>query len=216
MGIPGRALWVWEEALSIKPIFHLSSIAISARLDPESTRFLCQGLRLNKTLDMLDLSGCYVRDDGCTSLANALGDNASLRELHVCNCGITNEGLEVLLNCFREENESVEVLHAEGNNAQVCGDSGNLLELYLDENDLNAKGVVKMANALKETKLNVLSVANNRMEDYLVTRLLSGMHDSRELRKVDVRGNKVYRRPYLRGVEVLTGTKPVRFPDKWY
>ena len=95
-----------EVMLSNTSLTELNLANCSIVVSEDNGPVLTEMLRRNNTLKVLDLSGNSVTESGCHYIATGLKDNASLRELHLFNCGLANRGVEGLstgLNDYIEE-----------------------------------------------------------------------------------------------------------------
>eukprot|EP01052_Picozoa_sp_SAG31_P014965 SAG31_NODE_947_length_10828_cov_3.713953_10_plen_420_part_00 len=121
--LPAGALWVWEELPLDKQLRQsMQHLVISVPLGVEGCRFLCEGLRTNSTLQVLELHRCFLRPAGTVFVANMLAANDSILELSLNDCCVRDEGLATLVSRGLVDNSRLERLELQGNG--LTGRSG--------------------------------------------------------------------------------------------
>ena len=120
----------------------------------EGTRFLMEGLRKNSTLQVLELTGCFIRPAGCVFVANMLSANDTLLELALNDCCIRDEGLITLVDKGLADNSRLERL-------ELCGNGLTGTRMGAE----GKSGFQRLCGWLKEPDcaLRTLSLSRNRL-----------------------------------------------------
>lgn len=123
----------------------------------ESIIRLMEGLKLAKSLQILDLSHNKFKADGCEALADALALNAKLKQLNISECDMGPSGMTSVMKGLGA-NVSIEALMAGDNGfgdegaeavASMLKVNNRLRHLDLQENGIGLGGMVEIAAALK-------------------------------------------------------------------
>jgi hypothetical protein len=206
-----QALWVWEE-LPTEPSLRrcLERLVIGVPIGVEGARFLCEGLRRNSTLEVLELRNCFIRPAGCVFVANMLSANDTLLELELADCCVRDEGLVTLVEKGLVDNTRLEKLTICGN--ALTGRSGagetktgfqklcawlnepdcNLRELSLRRNRLGFAAARELTTMLKtNTVLERLDLAENLLFSDAVYRLASACIGHESLLSIDLSGRRL-------------------------
>jgi Ran GTPase-activating protein (RanGAP) involved in mRNA processing and transport len=131
---------------------------------------LANALKLNRTLEQLDLYQNLIGDEGAIAIAEALLHNTSLTFLGISYNNLASAGLTAIVKMLEINSTltdvnigghriSIEVMHTI---AQMLKINGTLVRLYLHESDTDNKGALILADALIPSKpLSYLSLNDN-------------------------------------------------------
>ncbi|XP_017785358.1 PREDICTED: leucine-rich repeat-containing protein 34-like [Nicrophorus vespilloides] len=175
-----------------------------------STPYFCSSLRMdignNRSLKSLDISG--VIPISCwhftlpPQLADQMGElvkmNETLIEMHLQKCNFDGHDMELLL-LGLERNTTLRLLDLGHNRINNYGgevlsrwliNGPNLLGLNLAGNMIGNIGAKALAKAIPETKLRLLDLSMNRIEDELLCKILHSLKKKYRIRMVFLWGNK--------------------------
>ena len=135
---------------------------------------LSKAIRVNTTLQKLDLSHNKISDDGAAAISDSLEINKSLQELNLLMNTIANEGAKKIAKAI-QVNKALQKLDLSYNNisddgAAAISDSlrinTSLQELNLASSDITNKGAKKIAKAIQVNKaLQKLDLSYNNISD---------------------------------------------------
>lgn len=74
----------------------------------EGCKYISNGLKLNKTLQVLNVKGNIIGDDGCILLADSLYNNKTLKELDISLNAIGSPGFQSI--CEVMQTTNIEIL----------------------------------------------------------------------------------------------------------
>ena len=112
---------------------NLNGIAVNG------AKSLGKAISVNSSLEVLDIGGNSIGDEGVAHIANALQTNTTMKALIVFECGISDKGAESL--------------------ARALSVNSSLEELNISFNHIGDEGVAHIANALQtNTTMKVLDV----------------------------------------------------------
>lgn len=153
----------------------------------ESTICLMEGMKINKTLAILDISQSIVGLEASDSISKMLLMGSRLKQLVMSECYIGPEGASMLMRAL-QTNAALEVLVLGDNNIQDVGADAlaNMLKVNniikridIQENSISNVGMLAISNALKINRSlaflgeKLLSIAIvNYIAPHLVTYIL--------------------------------------------
>ena len=149
------------------------------------------GLYYNR-IRYLNLSSWNISDAGATVLAQALHQNASLKELNLRKNNISDAGATAI--------------------AQALHQNASLKELHLSENNISDAGVTDLAQALhRNSTLKTLNLRHNNVIDVGATALAQTLHHNSTLEELYLHGNDGIGEEGTRQlVQVLTVNKSIK------
>jgi Ran GTPase-activating protein (RanGAP) involved in mRNA processing and transport len=142
-------------------------------IQQEGAYHLSELLKANISLTNVDLSNNDIQKEGCQFIAQCLMENTSLVELNLGNNNIGDEGSKYLSEGLKW-NKSLKKLSLPKNAIGSQGltylcesigsnNSGSLNDLNLQDNLIDAKGVISLVNVLKENKnISRVDLGNNK------------------------------------------------------
>jgi Ran GTPase-activating protein (RanGAP) involved in mRNA processing and transport len=161
---------------------------------------IADGLRINATLQEVDLSGSGLGDAGIEVLVRGLCQNSTLQTLALCDNGITATGVRVLVNLFMDRSgitdlvlscnqigyEGVSLLaNALGRNAMR-----QLQRLHLDTCTLGDDSLAALASAIKRNDtLLLLSMEGNQFGSPGLLALAWSLPEIKALQRIDFTWN---------------------------
>lgn len=168
-----RAFWTWEFLVQRACTMRLLCIE-QVDLGAGPLEWLCKGLRIHQTIQVLHLIGTHVGPAGAKMLRNVIAQNQSLVEIAFDMCALHDAGLDEI---------------AEG----LCSHSGSLESLSLQKNYFTSRRLGKLVTTLcsadYDLSLTHLDLSGNKIGSpgaNEVGRIIgSGAHKLREIRIVD-------------------------------
>ncbi|KAL0992650.1 hypothetical protein UPYG_G00096200 [Umbra pygmaea] len=163
-------------------------------------------------LEILRLSGCLVKEEGCASLASALKSNPYMRELDLSNNDLKDAGVKLLSAGLEDPECKLETLKLsfcgvteEGCShlASVLKLNSHLKELDLSNNDLKDAGVKLLSTGLEdpECKLETLRLSGCLVTEEGCASLVSALRlNPSHLKELDLS----YNHPGDSGVTLLS------------
>jgi Ran GTPase-activating protein (RanGAP) involved in mRNA processing and transport len=177
----------------------LKHLRIQDHLDTRQIEALSKGLKVNTSVEILDLS--RSRFDSFTILANGLKENACLKELKLRSLGLSDDHVGEILTALKNhptlESLDLSFNHCRhvGNLAEFLDERKSIRELSLGYQNLwqapkfDVRG---LAQALRtNTTLKILSLSRNKLTDVDARLLAEGLHDNSTLESLDVRENNL-------------------------
>jgi len=96
MGLTAHDATVVAEILKSKTSVTKVDLSLNKEIGDEGAKALAEALKVNTTLEYLQLAGCGIGDAGAAALAEALRFNTSLTELRLYKNGIGEQGKQLL------------------------------------------------------------------------------------------------------------------------
>ncbi|RUP48439.1 hypothetical protein BC936DRAFT_144557, partial [Jimgerdemannia flammicorona] len=141
----------------IASYIHSACSSVDKGIDEEGGRALAKALKMNRSLQNLDLWKSDVGENGASALAEALKTNTSLKNLDIKENGIGKDGASALAEVLKM-NMSLQILDLGRNCIGDIGASAlveslktntSLQNLDLSLNNIGEKGARALAEALK-------------------------------------------------------------------
>ena len=126
------------------PLCHLKKLDLSHTIIDDEITILANALRTNKTLKLLKLRGCGIRDQSAMALGNALENNNVLKALQLdANLHVTSEGWRRFSACLQNTNSALD-------------------RLSIQECSIDDESMAELASALaNNSTLKILELCNN-------------------------------------------------------
>ena len=146
----------------------------------------------NCSLLRVDMSCRKIHTNTETKLASLLFNNRKLQKLCLNHCLLTSSQVAEIANALKTHtdikslrlhcNNITDVLNVADNIGQVLLKNQSMQKIYIGQNRLQAKGVIKILEVLKQLhNLNELSIGSNN-----ITNSISDITDSEEIRLYDL------------------------------
>jgi Ran GTPase-activating protein (RanGAP) involved in mRNA processing and transport len=157
-----------------------------------AVRSIADGVSRNRTLKLLDLSGCGLDDQGISVLANALASrNASILELNLSSNNFTSVGVRALVD---DNIEAVKIL----------------TKLCLSDNPIRREGATILADSLCRNampSLKQLDLFCCHIDNDGFVALVSALEQNTSLQILDLKYNIIIDRGYMALAESLPNIK---------
>jgi Ran GTPase-activating protein (RanGAP) involved in mRNA processing and transport len=147
------------------------------KLGDSAVGVVMEGLKLNGSVEVLDLSSNAISDTGCQRIADMLQANSRVRSLLLAHNKIRSTGAQSLATALLDK-KRFRKLDLTGNKlrdggatafAEILQKGAGLQELDLSRNEINHGGCRAIAKALETNRsLNTLNLANNLMGEAFV------------------------------------------------
>ncbi|XP_065888158.1 protein NLRC3-like isoform X3 [Dysidea avara] len=147
----------------------------------------------NCNLQVLNIEGNSIRDDGISVMMDGLQYNKTLTELDVSECGLSAKGASCVGRFLK--NCNLQVLNIGGNS---IGDDGisvmmdglqynkTLTELHVYNCGISAKGASCVGRFLKNCNLQVLNIGRNSIGDDGISVMMDGLQYNKTLTELHV------------------------------
>lgn len=143
------------------------------RLGVEGARYISEALKVNTTLKKMWLFGNGIGSEGTKHISEALKVNTNFNELYLYRNNIGDGGANFIAGVLMDENCKLETLNLEGN-------------------DINPKGIMYIADALKFNKtLKVLYLHNNNIGNEGLKYILDALNYNKTLTKLALNGSGI-------------------------
>eukprot|EP00981_Chlorochromonas_danica_P003770 scaffold691_cov181-Ochromonas_danica.AAC.23 len=172
----------------------------SCAILPEAFAILCEGLKNNKSLYLLDLRDNPMDTTCGKYLAEVLTCHPRLKEVNVNSCGLGRDGCQAVFQAL-SSNATLETLSI---NANQCSDIGceavssclrtntKLRYLDLQENNITVIGATLLARGLARNRALVfLGLQWNILDDEAAIKLAEGLTTNNTLRGLHLLGTAV-------------------------
>ncbi|MCP3140484.1 DUF924 family protein [Pyxidicoccus xibeiensis] len=167
------------------------------QIGPEGISHVCDALMQDSKVTSLWLKRNPLKAAGMRPLAGLLRHNRTLAVLDLVNCGLLDEGLEVLLGALMGQ-----------------GANKTLKHLYLGTNGITAASAPRIARFLREDcALESLYLSCNRLGDEGVAQIAEGLAANRSLTRVSLASNRVGPQGAAALAEALTGHPSIALLD---
>lgn len=168
-------------------------------VDPKGVRAIALALTDNSMVKILNLTDNFLTDDACYHLGEMLKINSTLEELNMSGCKIKSSGAQRLLRGLAR-NWSLKILNLDKNElgddgaehvAKAVAWSLHVEELYLSYNRIEARGASALAGALEtRCKLIKLNLSwNNFTAPGPTYCLLTKLGESETIQEIDLSWN---------------------------
>ena len=148
-------------------------------------------------------------------ISDCLQVNKKIIEVNLCNCRVTNEGIEVLVQAV----EDSATLHSLDISNNVISDDGllfisnflkinTLCKMNLSDNELRDEGTKKLSKAIKvNTTLQDLNISKNKIADDGAKGLTKAIQVNRTLQELNISKNLISNNGVMRIVEACTNNR---------
>ena len=173
-------------------------------------------LRANPQLEILNLSGCLLGDEGATEVAVSISNHPSLSSLDLSNNAIGNAGAIAIAKAL-DENGSIEELNLAENAIDIAGairiavtlEIHSLKSLILNSNPIGDAGVKALAKALEiNPSLVILAIRDAKVGVEGGTELARVLETNQSLKILDISKNNMVETgnapPFARAIEKNT------------
>lgn len=183
-----RSLYLCNNTLSIDSIVGLTSpVRVHDTLHQLSLKFsrlndlaistLCEALKFNKSIEILDLEGNAITSDGARALSLVLDSNTPLKTLNLKENQIGDKGVKHLADIILSgKNTHLEILNLSKNNigsdgAKIYANSlmnvtNNISEIFLNDNNIGNIGISPLLELCeKNQNIKILRLENNGIND---------------------------------------------------
>ena len=162
------------EALKVNPRPSWLILAVFFGRGPIDTGGACEIAELlkeNSSLEILDMRGNAIGDDGVTALGRALEVNSTLRSLELASSNSSSIGISALANSLKV-NSALRVL-------------------VLDSNEIDDAGIRELGNALRvNSTITKLSIHFANFGDDGVVALAKGLEENSSLTHLNIPSNR--------------------------
>ncbi|XP_041352669.1 leucine-rich repeat-containing protein 74B-like [Gigantopelta aegis] len=186
------------EHLDITPVSyflrHINDKHITMRyhnLSPDEVKAIALVLKDTVNVETLNISGNYIKDDGCYAMCRMLEENDYVVEIGLADNKLTNVSAEYLCQMFRV-NSGIKKLDLSGNEFDdaVAEQFANMLESnkYLKELDLSKNKFDQVAGAIlgpaigSNDLLDVLDLSWNRLRQKGAIAIAKGIKENMRLK----------------------------------
>ena len=142
----------------------------------EGAKMISEAIKMNKTLQKLQITHNSISDDGAAAISDGLKCNSSLQELNMSFNKITNEGAKMISEAIKMNNtlQKLQITHNSISDDGVAAISdglkcnSSLQELNMSFNKITNEGAKLIAEAIKvNTTLHTLHLWGNNNDDAL-------------------------------------------------
>mmetsp|Transcript_2216 Transcript_2216/g.3492 ORF Transcript_2216/g.3492 Transcript_2216/m.3492 type:complete len:341 (-) Transcript_2216:196-1218(-) len=163
---------------------------------------LCEGMKQNKSLTILDVSHNHFGQDGCEAIAEVLATNTSIKLKHllISECELGPDACVSMIKGLHS-NASLEALVIGDNNIGNVGAEAiaamlkvnvRLKQLDIQENEISDEGMEAIASALKTNRvLNFLGIQWNPISNTAAGPLSEALSGNNILRAIHILGTNI-------------------------
>ena len=158
---------------------------------------LSQMLKINKSLVVLDLSGCGVTDVTAQHIASGLAENKTLQALNVNSDQLGIDGAGYILQCL-QQNETLKVLRVFDLQIQITSAP---LTLSITAGTSKKPSLALLVSTLVHntsieklqmfTGTGVLDLSECSITDAMVKKIAAGLMENSSLKQLDLSGNEI-------------------------
>ena len=156
---------------------------------------IAEVLKVNTSLQCIDLGMCSIHSSGMITLAETLKENKTIQSIMLCYNGIDPDGIDALASALAV-NRTLKKLDIDSNNSGPVGfrsladalkENTTLQEINIKSNGLCDIGVVAIADMLKvNTSLRVLQLGYNQCKHIGIIALAESLKINATLRELDI------------------------------
>ena len=166
----------------------------------EGLKIIAEAIRVDETLQGLDISHNRISDSGVAVLSSCLKNNSTLKELDLSWNRITNKGAKEIAEAIKVNAtlQKLDISHNSISNDGViiiseCMKSNNTLqELHLSWNRITGKGAKKIAEAIQvNTTLLKLDISHSSVSDDGVMIISDCLKSNNTLQEIDLSWNRI-------------------------
>jgi hypothetical protein len=172
----------------------------NCRADSNSIEKLCEGMKGNKSVIVLDISENKINSGGGMAIAEMLSVNTRLKHLIMNSCDVSVEGGITIFQSL-QNNISLEILSITDNDLgdESCESLASLLKVnqklkYLDisENGIGYEGTIALSKAfIKNRTLTVLGLQWNDLNNDCAKKIGEVLQVNNTLKVINVLGNQI-------------------------
>ena len=167
----------------------------------ESIDSLCRALSVNSSMRMLNMSGCHLTISHCVCLGQLLRHpiHCQIEVLDLGGCGLTNDGVGEVVSGL-SDNHSLRELDLSWNQigsesavavATMLKTNSSVARLELESCGIGSSGGVELGAALERNKtLRDLDLSENELGDDGVRGLSAGLENNSSLKELRLDGDK--------------------------
>ena len=172
----------------------------SEKITSYEAKMIGEAIKVNKTLQKLDINNNSISDDGAAAISDGLKCNISLQELYMSNNMITSEGAKMIAEAIKV-NKTLQKLDI--NNNSISDDGAvaisdglkcniSLQELYMSYNMITSEGAKMIGEAIKVNKtLQKLDINNNSISDDGTAAISDGLKCNISLQELNMSYNMI-------------------------
>ena len=166
----------------------------------EGAKWIGEAIKVNKTLQKLDINNNSISDDGAAAISDGLKCNISLLELNMSYNKITNEGAKMIGEAIKV-NKTLQKLHIRCNSMSDDGALAisdglkcniSLKELNMSVNNITNEGTKTISEAIKVNKtLQKLDISYNSISNDGVAAISDSLKCNISLKELNMSKNKI-------------------------
>lgn len=191
--------WALEQDLTLSHNKTLHLRHYNNKVDSESIKSICQAIKVGAEICCLNLFDTNIGNVGVNLLAKVLESGVELKRLYLRRCQVGVEGVRALTKAIKA-GTNLKILDLSWNNignesaallAGALESKNEIQKLILRNCNISFEGAKSLAKALPLSKLTILDLSSNNIENRRAEVLAQALECGTKLQNLHLEGNRI-------------------------